>query len=125
MRREVGDRAVDAIVDFVQGEAGQRARPLLAVEGRHILAGHAAGLLPIHPNEFYLQNWTLVGVCMGSGYGEKLVEVEEAAHADLLDLVSRGLYRSTPTRVVSLAEVPSALRDLRERRTLGRVVARL
>ena len=114
----------DAIVDFVQGEPGRRARPLLAVEGRHILAGHAAGLLPIHPNEFYLQNWTLVGVCMGSGYGEKLPEIEEAAHRGLLDLVSRGLYRTTPSRVISFDEIPEALRDLRERRTLARVVAR-
>ncbi len=124
VRREVGDHAVDAIVDFVQGEPGRRARPLLAVEGRHILAGHAAGLLPIHPNEFYLQNWTLVGVCMGSGYGEKLPEIEEAAHRGLLDLVSRGLYRTTPSRVISFDEIPEALRDLRERRTLARVVAR-
>ena len=85
----------------------------------------AGGLIPIHPNEFYLQNWTLVGVCMGSGYGEKLVEIEEAAHAALLELVARGLYRSTPTRIISLEQVPKALRDLRERRTLGRVVARL
>jgi NADPH2:quinone reductase len=59
--RRVGPAAIDAIIDFVQGEPGKRARPLLAVEGRHVLAGHAAGLIEIHPNEFYLQNWTLVG----------------------------------------------------------------
>jgi len=79
--RRVGFGALDAIVDFVQGEPGKRARPLLAVEGRHILAGHAAGLIPIHPDEFYLQNWTLVGVCMGSGYGERLPAIEDEAHA--------------------------------------------
>jgi NADPH2:quinone reductase len=122
---EVGANAVDAIVDFVQGEAGKRARPLLAVEGRHVLAGHAGGLIEIHPNEFYLQNWTLVGVCMGSGYGPKLPELEETAHREVLSLVEQGRYRSTPTRVVSVQEVPEALRDMQERRTLGRVVAQL
>ena len=71
VQREVGANAVDAIIDFVQGEPGRRARPLLAVEGRHVMAGHAGGLLPVHPNEFYLQNWTYVGCCMGSGYGRE------------------------------------------------------
>ena len=55
----------------------------------------------------------------------KLPELEETAHRDVLALVEQGRYRSTPTRVVALSEVPEALRDLRERRTLGRVVARL
>jgi len=65
--REIGPADIDAIIDFVQGEPGQRARPLLAVEGR---------------------------------------------------------YRSTTTRVIGIEDVPAALRDLAERRTLGRVVAR-
>ncbi len=125
VQREAGPNGIDAIVDFVQGEAGQRARPLLRVEGRHILAGHAGGLIPIHPNEFYLQNWTLVGVCMGSGYGERLPEIEDAAHRDLVRLHEEGRYRAAPTRVIELAEVPEALRDLSERRTIGRVVARV
>lgn len=125
VRREVGPHSVNVIVDFVQGEPGRRARPLLAVEGRHVLAGHAGGLLAIHPNEFYLQNWTLVGVCMGAGYGAEGMRVEEEAHAAVLGLVEAGAYRPTVTRVVSLEEVPGALRDLAERRTMGRVVARL
>ncbi len=62
---------------------------------------------------------------MGSGYGARLLELEETAHRDVLELLARGRYRSTPTRVISLEEVPGALRDMRERRTLGRVVARV
>jgi NADPH:quinone reductase len=120
---EVGPAAVDAIIDFVQGEPGKRARPLLAVEGRHVLAGHAAGLIPIHPNEFYLQNWTLVGTCMGAGYGARMPALEAAAHAHVIGLYEAGRYRATTTRVINLGEVPAALVDLRERRTLGRVVA--
>ena len=125
VQRKVGPNAVNAIVDFVQGEPGKRARPLLHVEGRHVLAGHAAGLIPIHPNEFYLQNWTLVGVCMGSGYGAEALQVEEEAHAALLELLERGAYRPRVTRVIDVREIPAALRDLVERRSMGRVVARL
>ncbi len=123
MLREVGPAAIDAIIDFVQGEPGKRARPLLAVEGRHVLAGHAAGLIPIHPNEFYLQNWTLVGVCMGAGYGARGLELEETAHAHVLGLHAAGRYRATTTRVIEMRDVPAALSDLRGRRTFGRVVA--
>lgn len=123
--REVGAGAIDAIVDFVQGEPGKRARPLLAVEGRHVLAGHAAGLIAIHPNEFYLQNWTLVGTCMGSGYGPKGAELEEVAHAHVMKLFESGCYRPTTTRVIGIDEVPTALDDLAARRTHGRVVATL
>jgi NADPH2:quinone reductase len=121
--REVGPNAIDVIVDFVQGEPGKRARPLLAVEGRHVLAGHAGGLIAIHPNEFYLQNWTLVGVCMGAGYGARGLELEETAHAHVMGLHAAGRYRATTTRVIGLRDVPAALADLHERRTFGRVVA--
>jgi len=124
VKRVVGEHGIDVIVDFVQGEAGQRARPLLTVEGRHLLCGHAGGLIPIHPAEFYVQNWTLVGVCMGSGYGPKLMEIEQKAHDDLMELVRTGKYRATTSRVISFAEIPSALEDLANRHTFGRVVAK-
>ncbi len=124
VRRAVGPRGVDVIVDFVQGEPGRRARPLLAVEGRHLLCGHAAGLLPIHPNEFYLQNWTLVGVCMGSGYGPELMRIEQETHDAVMQLVRSHRYRATTTRVIAFSEIPAALRDLAQRRSLGRIVAK-
>lgn len=125
VERIAGKNGVDVIIDFVQGEPGRRARPLLAVEGRHVLAGHAGGLIPIHPNEFYLQNWTLVGVCMGAGYGAQALQLEEDAHGALLALLEDGAYRPTVTRVIPLEDVPSGLHDLALRRTCGRVVASL
>jgi NADPH2:quinone reductase len=118
-------RGVDMIIDFVQGEQGARARPLLVVEGRHVMAGHAGGLQPIHPNEFYIQNWTLVGCCMGSGYGDRLMEVEQQAHDAILELVERGAYRPQVGRVIDFEEIPAALRDLVARRSQGRIVARI
>jgi NADPH:quinone reductase-like Zn-dependent oxidoreductase len=41
-----------------------------------------------------------------------------------MDLWRRGRYRATTTRVIAFAEIPSALRDLASRKTLGRVVAK-
>ena len=125
VQREVGASSVDAIIDFVQGEPGARARPLLAVEGRHVMAGHAGGLLAVHPNEFYIQNWTLVGCCMGVGYGEKLPEIEQAAHGHIVRLAEQGRYRPPVSRVLAFEEIPDGFRDLVERRVMGRQVARV
>ena len=125
VRREVGANEVDAIVDFVQGEPGARARPLLRVEGRHIMAGHAGGLIPIHPGEFYIQNWTLVGCCMGVGYGEQLPVIEQRAHDYILRLAKEGRYKPPVTRVVEWSEIPEAFHDLVDRKAMGRLVARI
>ncbi len=125
VRREVGPSAIDAIIDFVQGEPGARARPLLAVEGRHVMAGHAGGLLPVHPNEFYIQNWSLVGCCMGYGYGEELPKIEQQAHDHILRLANEGRYRPSVTRVVGFDEIPEAFREMVERKAMGRLVARI
>jgi NADPH2:quinone reductase len=125
IEREVGRGRVDAIIDFVQGEPGRRARPLLAVEGRHVMAGHAGGLIPVHPHEFYMQNWTLIGCCMGAGYGERSVEIERESHAALLALWKSGKYRPLPGRTIGFDEIPAALCDIVERRVLGRIVARI
>lgn len=125
VRAEVGPRGVDMIVDFVQGEPGARARPLLAVEGRHVMAGHAAGLIPVHPNEFYLQNWTLVGCCMGGGYGDRVPEIERQTHERLLELVAAGRYRPLVGRTIDFDAIPDALRDFVGRSVMGRVVARI
>lgn len=124
--REVGPNAIDAIVDFVQGKEGQRARPLLTVEGRHIMAGHAGGLIPVHPNEFYLQNWTLVGCCVGAGYPTaQMLANEQEAHDYVLGLIRSGRYRTPVSKVIFFDEIPDALRDVAERRVMGRIVARV
>lgn len=124
VRREVGE--VDAIVDFVQGEPGARARPLLRVEGRHIMAGHAGGLLPVHPNEFYLQNWNLIGCCVGAGYPpEEQPGMEQAAHDQILELIRNGQYRTPVSEVISFEEIPEAFRSMVDRKAMGRIVARI
>jgi NADPH2:quinone reductase len=125
LRRETDGRGVDVIIDFVQGREGAAAREWLATEGRHVMAGHAGGLLPVHPNEFYLQNRTLVGCCMGYGYGEQLPEIERTAHEHLLGLLATGRLKPLVTREVGFDEIPHALRDLAERRSIGRIVARV
>ena len=115
---------VDVLIDPVQGEQGAAARAVLAPNGRHVLCGHAGGLLP-HDPHFYLFNHTLVGVTLGGYPPEEMRRMNAETHDALAALLAAGRYRPTVERVVAFDEVPAALDDLANRRTTGRVVVRL
>ena len=123
LRALTDGRGVDVIIDPVQGGDATAVRAGLRVGGRHVLCGHAGGLPPIDPH-FYLHNHTLVGVNL-AGYGPvEMRRMHTETQAAIDDLMARGAYRSTPTRIVEFDEVPAALADLAARRTTGRVVVR-
>jgi NADPH2:quinone reductase len=124
VREATRGRGVDVIVDPVQGEMGARARALLAPDGRHVLCGHAGGLVP-HDPHFYMYNHTLVGATLGSYPRDEMRRIHAESHAALLELWEAGRYRPTVTRCVEFDEVPAALTDLAARRTIGRVVVRV
>jgi NADPH2:quinone reductase len=117
-------RGVDVILDPVQGTMGAHARALLAPDGRHVLCGHAGGLVP-HDPDFYMYNHTLVGATLGSYPRDEMRRIHAETHAALVDLLDAGRYRPTTTRCVAFEDVPAALTDLAERRTTGRVVVRV
>jgi NADPH2:quinone reductase len=124
VRRVTAGRGVDVVLDPVQGEMGAHARTLLAPDGRHVLCGHAGGLVP-HDPHFYMYNHTLVGATLGSYPRDEMRRIHAETHAALADLVTAGRHRPTTTRCVAFDEVPAALTDLAERRTTGRVVVRV
>jgi NADPH:quinone reductase len=121
LRRLTDGRGVDVVIDPVQGDQAAAVRDGLRVGGRHVLCGHAGGLPMIDPH-FYLHNHTLVGVNL-AGYGPvEMRRMHEETQAGIDELMARGAYRPTPTRVVGFDDVPGALADLAARRTTGRVV---
>lgn len=117
-------RGVDVVLDPVQGAPGAAARALLVPNGRHVLCGHAGGLLP-HDPHFYVQNWTLVGATLGGYSRAEMQRIDAEAQAHVTRLIAEGRYRPAVDRCVDFAEVPAALRDLAGRRTMGRVVVRV
>jgi len=117
-------RGADVIVDPVQGDMGVQARALLVPDGRHVLCGHAGGLVP-HDPHFYMYNHTLVGATLGSYPRPEMQRIHAETQAALLELLASGHYHPTVTRCVQFGEVPHALTDLAERRTTGRVVVRI
>jgi NADPH2:quinone reductase len=124
VRAQTDGRGVDAIVDPVQGEMGAAARSLLVPDGRHILCGHAGGLVP-HDPDFYMYNHTLVGATLGSYPRPEMRRIHAETQAALLALLEAGRYRPAVSRCVDFDEVPAALTDLADRRTTGRVVVKI
>jgi NADPH2:quinone reductase len=124
VRDATGGRGLDVIVDPVQGEMGARARGLLVPDGRHVLCGHAGGLIP-HDPHFYVANHTLIGATLGGYPRPEMQRMHAEANAAIADLYEHGGYRPLVSRCVDFDEVPAALTDLAERRTWGRVVVRV
>jgi NADPH2:quinone reductase len=124
VRALVGDRALDVIVDPVQGPMSGPLRELLAPNGRHVLCGHAGGLEPIDPH-FYVANVTLVGATLGGYPPDVMAAMFAETSSQLLTMLDAGTFRPTTTRVVEFADVPAVLTAMAERRTIGRPVLRL
>jgi NADPH2:quinone reductase len=116
-----GGRGVDVVIDPVQGEMGARARDMLVVDGRHVICGHASGLLPIDPH-FYLRNHTIVGVTLGGYPRDEMARIHQTANEAITTLFERGRYRPTTSRCIPFDAVPAAVEELASRSTMGRVV---
>src|SRR6478752_10591670 len=115
---------VDVIVDPVQGEVGARVRDLLVPDGRHVLCGHAGGLIA-HDPHFYVRNHTLVGATLGGYPRDEMTRIHAETQREIDGLMAADRYRPLVSRVVEFADVPAAITDLAERRTWGRVVVRI
>jgi NADPH2:quinone reductase len=124
VRKLVGERGLDVIVDPVQGPDATRLRELLKPDGRHVLCGHAGGLPSIDPH-FYVANVTLVGATLGGYPPDVMAAMFAEANADLLAMLDAGTFRTTATQVVDFDEVPKVLAEMAARRTIGRPVVRI
>ena len=124
LREATGGVGVDALLDPVQGEAGAHARAALAVGGRHVLCGHAGGLIP-HDPQFYVWNQSLIGVDLGGFPPEIMLGWHQETKAHLDRLVSEGRYRPLVDRVIDFEEVIAGVTDLANRKTAGRVVVQI
>lgn len=120
--RDVTDgRGVDIAVDPVGGDAFDDAIRVLAVDGKLLVIGFAAGGIPtVKVNRLLLRNVSVVGVA----WGEYLNKVPGSAKLfawGLNELVSLGLKPPPPQRY-PLSDGPAALQRLADGGVLGKVV---
>ncbi len=124
LRELTGGQGVDVILDPVQGEPGARARAGLGVGGRHVLCGHAGGLIP-HDPQFYVWSQTLVGVDLGGYPADVMQQWHAESQAYLDQLMSEGRYRPIVDRVIAFGDVKEAIGDLVKRTVSGRIVVEI
>jgi NADPH2:quinone reductase len=115
-------RGVDVIYDPVGGEYFDVSRRLIAWEGRILIIGFASGTIPSAPmNHALVKNYSIVGVHMG-GYRQKDPAPFEQCYSTLYSMLLAGQINPLVDRVVGFEDLPTALLDLSERRSKGRIV---
>lgn len=125
VRELTGGRGADVLYDPVGGERFADSVRALAPEGRLLVVGFAGGQIPtVTANRLLLRNVSVVGV----GWGELAAnqpELMAEIGADLERLADAGHVRPLVGRAYPLEEGARALRDLEERRAIGKLVLTL
>jgi NADPH2:quinone reductase len=116
-----GGRGVDLLVDPIGGDVFDDAIRALAVEGRLLVIGFAAGGIPtVKVNRLLLRNVSVIGV----GYGEFVNRVpgsQSVFEFGVTELVKAGLRPPPPVRF-PLSKGAEALQSLADGGVLGKVV---
>jgi len=115
-------RGADTIYDPVSGDIFDLSTKCIAAEGRILIIGFAAGRIPsIALNRVLLKNISIVGVLWG-GYVLSHPGYEKEAHAALMEMYEAGKIQPSANMVYPFAEAPRGLRDLAERKVMGKAV---
>jgi NADPH2:quinone reductase len=117
-----GGQGADTIYDPVGGDIFDLSTKCVASEGRILIIGFAAGRIPsIALNRVLLKNISIVGVLWG-GYVISHSEYEKQAHAALMKLYEAGKIKPSVNAVYPFEEAPRGLRDLADRKVMGKAV---
>ncbi len=116
-----GGQGADVVYDAVGGDYAEAALRATAWNGRFLVIGFTAGIPRIPLNLTLLKSCQIVGVFFGAMVSRE-PETRDAVTRDLLAFTASGQLKPYVSRRYSLDEAPQALRDLLERRVLGKVV---
>jgi NADPH2:quinone reductase len=122
IRALTGGRGADVVYDPVGGSYAELMVRSLAVDGRYLVIGFAAGEIPKIPlNLLLLKQAALLGVFWGAW--AKANPVKNAANmTTLLDWYSRGWLRPHVSAQYPLAQFAEALQVVVDRKVMGKVV---
>lgn len=121
VRAELGDQGVTVALDGVGGAIGRTAFELVAPGGRMVLFGYTAG----EPMALTAADLFTSGVTVSAAVGARMFARPGGIHGLAVEAVARlesGWWRPVVHPPYSLADAPSAHRDLVGRRTTGKVV---
>lgn len=122
IKRITGGKGVDVIYDPVGGALADDCLSCVGWNGRYLVVGFAAGTIPnLAANRLLLKGASAVGVFWGA-FAEREPEANAANFRDLFAAYAAGEIRPHVSRRYALDEAPLALREMLERRVLGKVV---
>jgi NADPH2:quinone reductase len=118
--KQITGKGADVIYDPVGGDVFDLSSKCIAPGGRLLVIGFASGRIPsIAANRILLKNIAVVGAVWG-GHVQLHPEYPAEAHAALAKLFeSRKIHPPKPV-LYPLDEAPRALRDLADRKVLGK-----
>lgn len=122
VKRLTGGRGVDVVFDPVGGDVFDLSPKCMAPGGRLLVVGFASGRIPaVAANRVLLKNLSVMGVFWG-GYTQAHPEYIKKAQSDLERMLDEKKIRPVVSHRYPLSEAPHALRDLAERKVLGKAV---
>ena len=116
-----GGWGADVIFDGVGGDYAEAALRSIAWEGRFLVIGFPAGIPKIPLNLALLKGCQIVGVFLGMAV-KRDAETLQQTRRELFELVASGRLEVPISRSYKLDEIPQALRDLLDRKVLGKIV---
>jgi NADPH2:quinone reductase len=120
-----GGRGVDLVFDPVGGDRTLDTLRSLALGGRWLVIGFVGGPIPQVPlNRVLFRNVDVVGAYYG-GYVKARPDAVPEIHRRLLEMVEAGHVRPIVGAVHDLDHGADALRDLADRRAVGKIVVRV
>lgn len=117
-----GGNGVDVVYDPIGDRYAEPAVRSLAWKGRYLVIGFAAGEIPSIPlNLTLLKGASIVGVFWGA-FAQREPKTSMQNFGQILSWIASGQLKQHIYKQYALAEAPSALRDLMERRVVGKAV---
>ncbi len=118
-------KGVDIVYDPIGGTLAEPALRSMAWNGRYLVVGFASGEIPQLPfNLALLKGCAVVGVFWGS-FAEREPANSLKNFGELLYWMSKGKIAQPIHKIYALEESPSAIRDLMERKVIGKAVVQI
>jgi NADPH2:quinone reductase len=122
LKEHTGGKGVDVVYDPVGGDLSEPALRSTAWKGRFLVIGFAAGDIPRVPlNLPLLKGCSIVGVFYGE-HGTRSPQEQRALVDELIEMLASGRIKPEVTAQFPLDDAAGALRELMDRKVVGKAV---
>jgi NADPH:quinone reductase len=121
--KEASGGGVDVAYDPVGGDTFHQVRRCMGWDGRLLVIGFVAGIPEVATNHALLKSYSIVGVHWGASLARRPESLGEQM-TTLLDLATTGAVDPPLYPPYSFEDAATALQDLADRRTWGKVIVR-